>query len=175
LPVIFFQIISKTSILRGGLFPTINPATNEVIAMVANGTSEDIDLAVQSAVACLHSPTWGYKSTSSQRAAILRKLGDILTERTNELAALDSLDMGKPMREALADLGDAVSCCKHFATLAGFFIQIRGIILTRTCFAFIALCVVWTMATQRRFHTDADAVVMLIMIYFYRRTGGTSK
>jgi betaine-aldehyde dehydrogenase len=79
---------------------------------------EDVNLAVQAAVAALNSPTWGYKSTGAQRAVILRKLGTLLEARKDELARLDSLDQGKPFREGQADLGDAISACNHFADLA---------------------------------------------------------
>eukprot|EP01035_Chromulina_nebulosa_P020723 gene20723-26867_t len=102
----------------GGTFQTINPATGEVITDVANATSEDIDLAISSAKATLFSDNWGHKSTGKQRAVILRNIGNIIESRKDELAKLDSLDQGKPLREALADMGDAVSACSHFATLA---------------------------------------------------------
>lgn len=103
---------------KGGSFITLNPATDEPICRVANGTAEDINKAVMAAKACLYSDTWGYKSTGAQRAIILRKLGEIITSRKDELARLDSLDQGKPLREASADLGDAISACEHFANLA---------------------------------------------------------
>mmetsp|Transcript_15266 Transcript_15266/g.22979 ORF Transcript_15266/g.22979 Transcript_15266/m.22979 type:complete len:504 (+) Transcript_15266:53-1564(+) len=104
--------------IKGGTFDTINPATEEIITSVAAATSEDIDVAVEAAVRCLHSSDWGYCSTGAQRAQILRKLGDLFTAHQDELARLDSLDQGKPLREAKADLGDAISCCAHFAKLA---------------------------------------------------------
>jgi betaine-aldehyde dehydrogenase len=74
--------------------------------------------AVEAAIACLNSPNWGYASTGAQRAQVLRKLGTLIEARKDELARLDSLDQGKPLREAQADMGDAISCCAHFATLA---------------------------------------------------------
>jgi betaine-aldehyde dehydrogenase len=74
--------------------------------------------AVEAAVACLHSPHWGYASTGAQRAQVLRKLGTLIESRKEELARLDSLDQGKPLRESLADMGDAIACCAHFAELA---------------------------------------------------------
>eukprot|EP01034_Spumella_vulgaris_P027471 gene27471-34191_t len=104
--------------VKGGTFDTINPANGQVIASVANGTAEDVNLAVEAATRCLNSENWGYKSTGAQRAVILRKLGEIITRRKDELAMLDSLDQGKPLREALADMGDAIGACDHFATLA---------------------------------------------------------
>lgn len=104
--------------VKGGTFETINPATKEVIAEVASATAEDIDLAVQAAKDCLNSDTWGYKVNGATSAKILRKLGEIITRRTDELALLDSKDQGKPLREALADMGDAITGCEHFAQLA---------------------------------------------------------
>lgn len=103
---------------KGGKFVTYNPATDTPITEVANATAEDVDKAVAAAKACLNGPTWGYKSTGAQRAIILRKLGDIIASRKEELANLDSLDQGKPIREALADMGDAIAACGHFADLA---------------------------------------------------------
>jgi len=64
------------------------------------------------------SSKWGYSSTGSQRALVWRNLGTIISSRKNELARLDSLDMGKPLREALADMNDAIDACEHFAQLA---------------------------------------------------------
>jgi acyl-CoA reductase-like NAD-dependent aldehyde dehydrogenase len=102
----------------GGTFTTYNPANATPIADVANGTTEDIELAVTAAKDCLNGPLWGYSSTGKQRAVVLRKLQDEISNRIDEIALLDSLDMGKPIREALADLSDAVSACGHFANLA---------------------------------------------------------
>jgi betaine-aldehyde dehydrogenase len=89
-----------------------------VVGEIANATAEDVDLAVQAAKKCLNSANWGYKSTGAQRAQILRNLKEIITRRKDEIATLDSFDQGKPIREANADLGDAISACDHFANLA---------------------------------------------------------
>ena len=101
-----------------GTFTNRNPSNDEVLCEVANGTAADIDLAVQAARRCLESEIWGYKSTGAQRAVVLRKLGEIISARQEEIAKLDSIDQGKPMREARADMGDAISACAHFAKLA---------------------------------------------------------
>lgn len=89
-----------------------------MLCEVAAASKEDVDLAVAAAKKCLNSPQWGYASTGKQRADLLRKLGKIIEDRSEELAKLDSLDHGKPLREALADMGDAVGACTHFADLA---------------------------------------------------------
>eukprot|EP01039_Chlorochromonas_danica_P010206 gene10206-11295_t len=104
--------------VKGGTFDNYDPTTNEVISKVANATAEDVDLAVQAAQRCLESAEWGYRSTGAQRAVYLRRMGEIFTRRKEEFARLDSFDMGKPLREALADLGDAITACEHFAQLA---------------------------------------------------------
>ena len=98
--------------------PSFYDVVGAVISRVANGTAEDIDVAVKAARACLNSPNWGYASTGDQRAVILRKLGAIITSRKDELVRLDSLDQGKPIREAEADINDVITSCEHFASLA---------------------------------------------------------
>lgn len=81
--------------LDGRQFNNINPATNEVIGTVAEGGKEEIDLAVQAARKALNGP---WKTiTAHDRAAILRKIGDLILERKDELARLESLDTGKPL------------------------------------------------------------------------------
>jgi len=104
--------------IKGGSFTLYNPATGEVLTSCANATAEDVDIAVKAAKASLYSSNWGYSSTGSKRALVLRNLGSIISSRKNELARLDSLDMGKPLREALADMNDAIDACEHFAQLA---------------------------------------------------------
>lgn len=99
-------------------FTNYNPASGLAICEVSNATAEDINIAVKAAKDCLGGESWGYKSTGKQRAVVLRKLGEIIVARKDELARLDSLDQGKPLREAMADMGDAITACDHFATLA---------------------------------------------------------
>lgn len=98
-------------------FETFNPATGAKIADVASATEEDVHFAVQAAKASLHSPTWGYASTPAQRALLLRNLGSLISDKREDLALLDSLDEGKPLRESQADMNDAVAACGHFADL----------------------------------------------------------
>lgn len=80
-------------------FLNSNPATEEVIGTVAEGSKLDIDLAVRAAKRALKGPWKNY--TSGQRAAILRKIGDGILERKEELAALEAMDTGKPYSLAL--------------------------------------------------------------------------
>ncbi|MGA8943900.1 MAG: aldehyde dehydrogenase [Thermoactinomyces sp.] len=79
----------------GKTFSNINPATEEVIGSVAEGSKEEIDRAVAAARKALNGP-WK-KMTAHDRAAVLRRIGDIILERKNELAYLESVDTGKPL------------------------------------------------------------------------------
>ena len=100
-------------------FSNFRPTTGEVLCEVAQGTQADIDRAVKSAQeAVFDNEHWGVNSTGKQRAVILRKLGDIFVRNKQAIATIDSIDHGKPMREACADVDDAINACKHFADLA---------------------------------------------------------
>lgn len=83
------------SSLQNKTFQNINPATEEVLGTVAEGGKEEIDLAVQAARKALKGP-WKTMS-ANDRAAVIRRIGDIILERKEELAALESLDTGKPV------------------------------------------------------------------------------
>ena len=79
----------------GESFENINPATEEVLGLVAKGAKEDVDEAVRIAREALNGE-WGKMSTG-ERSKILRKVGDLILERKDELAALETLDTGKPL------------------------------------------------------------------------------
>jgi aminomuconate-semialdehyde/2-hydroxymuconate-6-semialdehyde dehydrogenase len=78
----------------GKTFENVNPATGEVIGTVAEGGKTEIDLAVAAAKRALNGP-WK-KMKEEERAKILRRIGDLILERQEELAALESVDTGKP-------------------------------------------------------------------------------
>ncbi len=80
--------------LNGKTFDNINPATEEVLGTVAEGGAPEIDLAVKAARRALNGP-WK-KMAAGERVAILRKIGDLILQRKDELARLESLDTGKP-------------------------------------------------------------------------------
>ncbi len=80
---------------NGRKFENVNPATEEVLGTVADGGAAEVDLAVEAATKAFRS---GWKSTKlSERAAILRKIGDLILQRKDELARLETLDTGKPL------------------------------------------------------------------------------
>src|SRR5512134_1201502 len=82
----------------GKTFPTINPATTEVIAQIAEGGTEDIDRAVKAARAALGGP-WG-KMNASERGRIIWKMGERMLERADEIAKLETMDNGKTITES---------------------------------------------------------------------------
>ena len=85
-----------TSPSTGKYFPTINPATGEKLALVASGSSEDVNKAVQAATKAF--PLWS-KLDPLTRGKCLYKLARLLQERSKEFAVLETMDNGKPIVE----------------------------------------------------------------------------
>ncbi|AXI08117.1 aldehyde dehydrogenase family protein [Oceanobacillus sp. 143] len=79
----------------GKTFENVNPATEEVLGVVAEGGKEEVDYAVGVARKALKGE-WGNMPVR-ERSAIIRKIGDLILERKEELATLESLDTGKPL------------------------------------------------------------------------------
>ncbi|MCM3150611.1 aldehyde dehydrogenase family protein [Priestia megaterium] len=96
--------------------PTVNPATGEVIGYAAEGSAEDMKAAIKAAREAFDSGIWS-ETSASERAAILFKIADKLEEAKEELAALETMDNGKPYREAEADVEDAAACFRYYAGL----------------------------------------------------------
>ena len=85
--------------VSGKTFETINPATEEVIAQVAEGDAADVDLAVKAAREAFENGPWS-KMDARDRGRLMYKLADLIEEDADELAALETLDNGKPIRES---------------------------------------------------------------------------
>lgn len=99
----------------GKTFPTLNPATGETICQVAEGDKADIDLAVKAARKAYESGPWS-RMNASDRGRLMHKLADAIEANTDELAALESLDNGKPIADSLAaDLPLTVKCYRYYA------------------------------------------------------------
>jgi len=98
----------------GKTFETVNPATGDVICRVAEGDKEDIDRAAKAARAALDGP-WG-RMNASGRGRLLNKLADAIEANLEELAALETLDNGKPIADSLgADLPLTLQCYRYYA------------------------------------------------------------
>ncbi|HEY2838567.1 MAG TPA: aldehyde dehydrogenase family protein [Pirellulales bacterium] len=114
----------------GKTFETINPATEEVIATVAEGDAADVDLAVAAARDALETGPWS-RMDARDRGRLMYKLADLIEEEADELAALETLDNGKPIRDSkAADLPLVIDCLRYYAGFAdkihGQTIPIRG-------------------------------------------------
>jgi aldehyde dehydrogenase (NAD+) len=84
----------------GRLIDSINPATGEVIARITDGSAEDVDRAVKAARAAFEGE-WG-RWTPYDRQRLFLRLHDLLEKNFDELAAIETLDMGMPLTRTLA-------------------------------------------------------------------------
>ena len=99
----------------GRTFATINPATEEVIAHVAEGDKEDIDKAVQAARTAFEEGPWR-KMSARERGKCLFRLADLVERHQEELAILETLNNGKPINDSRnVDLPLAIECYRYFA------------------------------------------------------------
>jgi hypothetical protein len=99
----------------GKTFQTLDPASGEPLAEIADGDVEDVDLAVAASRKSFDTGAWR-NLPAAERSRILWKVGDLIEERMMEFAELESLDNGKPINEALlADVPLAVSTFRYYA------------------------------------------------------------
>lgn len=107
----------------GKTFPTINPATEETIAEVAEGDAQEVALAVDAARKAFEQGPWS-RLDARDRGRLMYRLADLIEDELDELAALESLDNGKPITDARqADLPLVIDCLRYYA---GFADKIHG-------------------------------------------------
>lgn len=97
----------------GKTFDTHNPSTGEVLASVAEGDREDIDRAVEAARRAFDGPWRKFKPFERQN--LLLKLADLVEEHFDELASLDTLDMGAPISRTKATRLRALGMLRYYA------------------------------------------------------------
>ncbi|HET9481508.1 MAG TPA: aldehyde dehydrogenase family protein [Candidatus Polarisedimenticolia bacterium] len=129
----------------GKTFETINPATGQVLTLVAEGDSEDIDRAVKAARAAFDAGPWTRKMSASDRGKVLWRLADLLLEHAEELAELETLDSGKPVTENLKiDIPMVADIFQYYAGLAtkihGETLPVKGPFLTYTLREPVGVC-----------------------------------
>ncbi|MEO0586901.1 MAG: aldehyde dehydrogenase family protein [Planctomycetota bacterium] len=107
----------------GQTFDVYNPATDEVIAQVAEGDAADVDDAVRAARAAFETGPWS-KMTPSQRGRLIWKIGDLIEQHNDELARLETVDNGKPF--AVARVADVPLAADLFRYMAGWATKIEG-------------------------------------------------
>lgn len=83
----------------GATFDAINPATNQLLARVAACTSEDVDRAVASARQAFEQGPWA-RMAPTERKRVMLRLAELMLAHREELALLESLNMGKPVLDA---------------------------------------------------------------------------
>jgi len=102
----------------GVFFPTVNPATGEVLAEVAAGDAADVDRAVQAARGAFRSPGWR-RMSPHKRAHLLWKWAEVVEAHADELAELQTRDNGKPYFESRqVDLPALLENIRFFAGVA---------------------------------------------------------
>jgi aldehyde dehydrogenase (NAD+) len=104
----------------GRVFKTVSPASEEVLSEVAHASPDDVDAAVAAARAAF--PAWS-ALPGAERAKYLFRLARLIQERSRELAVLESLDNGKPIRES-RDV-DVPLVAAHFFYYAGWADKLR--------------------------------------------------
>ena len=99
----------------GRTFETVDPATSQPITSVAQGGAEDIDRAVKVARRTLEEGPWR-EASAAARAHLINRLADLIDRSAEELAQLESLDNGKPVKLAqIVDVAQTVAWFRHFA------------------------------------------------------------
>lgn len=102
---------------KGGRFDTVDPSSEALICQVAAATAEDVDAAVTAARVAFDDGPWP-RLAGHERATVLRRIATLIRERQAQLAELEVRDNGKPLPEALWDIGDAAGCFDYYADLA---------------------------------------------------------
>ena len=121
----------------GRTFDTINPATEETIAQVAEGDAADVETAVAAAREAFETGPWA-RMDARQRGRLMLRLADLIEAEIDELAALEALDNGKPFADARhIDIPLALDALRYYAGWAdkihGQTIPINGNYFCYTC------------------------------------------
>lgn len=104
----------------GETIDAVNPATGELIARFPRCTSDDVEDAVQAAKAAFR----GWRATAAtERAALVRRLAGAIEANAEQLAMLDVIENGSPIREMRADAYTGAAALRYFAGLA---LELRG-------------------------------------------------
>jgi acyl-CoA reductase-like NAD-dependent aldehyde dehydrogenase len=98
----------------GATFDNINPATGRSLGAVASGGQADIDRAVASARAAFRKGSWANMPPKARKKVLL-KLAELMLEHREELALLETVDMGKPISDSMAvDIPSAANCIRWY-------------------------------------------------------------
>ena len=95
------HLIDGATVASARYFDTVNPATQEVLAQVARGGEQEVDAAVAAAKAAF--PRWAAKP-ATERARLLRKLGDLISVHVPDLATTETRDTGQVIAQTAKQL-----------------------------------------------------------------------
>ena len=127
---LLFDRFDTTQVLIGGAWraaalgqtlPLVNPSDGSPLARVARGTAEDVDAAVQAAQAAIDGP-WG-AFTAAERGRVLLQISARVLAQADELARLEALDVGKPLKQGRAD---AVALARYLEFYGGAADKVHG-------------------------------------------------
>jgi len=105
------------SSLSGRTFTTTNPATGQVLTEITACDARDVDLAVAKAKAAFEEGRWSRRSPAERKATLLR-FAELLEQHAHELAVMESLDSGKPIRECQnTDIPETIHTIRWHAEL----------------------------------------------------------
>lgn len=95
----------------------ICPSNGELLAYTTESNEEDAKAAIKAAKEAFYGEGVFRRMAAVERSAYLLKIADLMEERAEELAKTDTLDNGKPLREAEGDVSDAIECFRYYAGL----------------------------------------------------------
>ena len=95
----------------------LDPATSEVLGRIPDASPADVDRAVKAARTAFDEGPWK-DATAQERGRILLKLANIVRDRADELAELETRNTGKPIVEAEFDIADVATCFEYYGGLA---------------------------------------------------------
>ncbi len=101
----------------GKILNSVNPSNGEIIANVYENSIEDTEKAIAAAKNSFYVTREWRDMDVQQRSDKLLKIADLIEENFNEIAVTESMDNGKPLREAEADIDDAIHCFRYYAGL----------------------------------------------------------
>ncbi len=107
-----------TEAAEGERMDVINPATGKPHTSVPKGSERDVERAVDAAARTFHEDNDWKRMEQRDRGRVLLKAAEVIRDRAEELAKLESMDMGKPLSEALDDVNEAAFIFEYYGGFA---------------------------------------------------------
>lgn len=109
------------------LYQVVDPATGDVVKEYPTATDEQVEAAITAAYDAFN--TWSKKSTVAERAALIRRVGELHTERKDELAKIIVREMGKPYDQSVGEVEFSAAIYEYYADNAEKFLADEPITL----------------------------------------------